>query len=119
MTGVIIFSALFLAKSGGAFYFPVAVLQALDKVTARVFTIQAPIDEPIEFGTLEITVRGCDKRPPEEMPESAAFLEVTESRLGEPSIMLFNGWMFASSPAVSALEHPVYDVWVIDCIQSL
>lgn len=95
-----------------------AVMQGLDKVTARISTFQAPIGFPIRFGTLEITVRACHKTPPEEPPESAAFLEVVEVRPDELMAPLFQGWMFASSPALSALEHAVYDVWVIDCINA-
>lgn len=92
-----------------------AELQALDKITARVSLIEAPLDLPVRFGTLEITVRSCNKTPPEEPPESAVFLEIRELKPGEPATKLFEGWMFASSPGLSALEHPVYDVWVIDC----
>jgi len=92
-----------------------AVLQGLDKITARISTFEAPVDQPARFGSLEITVRRCDKTPPEEPPESAAFLEIVDVRPDSPEVLLFSGWMFASSPAVSALEHPVYDVWVIDC----
>ncbi|MFQ5765005.1 MAG: DUF2155 domain-containing protein [Rhodospirillales bacterium] len=95
--------------------FDVAVLQGMDKVTARVSTIEAPVGEVVKFGTLEIIARHCDKRPPEETPESAAFLDIWEVRAGEAAISLFRGWMFASSPALSAMEHPVYDVWVLDC----
>ena len=98
--------------------YPVAVLRGLDKVTARVTTLNAPVGETIPFGALEITVRTCDKRPPEEPPESAVFLEITEIRVGNPSIDLFHGWMFASSPALSAMDHPVYDVWVLDCVST-
>ncbi len=93
----------------------IAVLQGLDKVTARVSTIQAPIDEAVRFGTLRITARTCTKTPPEEPPETTVFLEVIEARPGESPLRVFSGWMFASSPALSAMEHPVYDVWVIDC----
>ena len=93
----------------------VAVLQGLDKVTARVSTIEAPVGQTVGFGTLEIIARTCDKRPPEEPPESAAFLDIWEVRPGEAAESLFRGWMFASSPALSALEHPVYDVWMLDC----
>ena len=93
----------------------IVVLQGLDKVTARVHTFQAPLGSVVRFGTLEIIAHQCDKRPPEETPESAAFLDVSEVRQGEPTQSLFRGWMFASSPALSALEHPVYDVWVLDC----
>ncbi len=95
--------------------YDVAVLQALDKVTARVSTLEAPVGEVVTFGTLEIIARTCDKRPPEETPESATFLDVWEVRPGEPALSIFRGWMFASSPALSAMEHPVYDVWVLDC----
>ena len=92
-----------------------AVLQTLDKITGRVRTVEAPIEQTIRFGTLDIMARVCRKRPPEETPESAAFLEIRDIRPGETPRTLFTGWMYASSPAVSALEHPVYDVWVIDC----
>ncbi|MEX2642805.1 MAG: DUF2155 domain-containing protein [Acetobacterales bacterium] len=94
---------------------PRAVLRGLDKVTARVTEIAAPLDGIAHFGTLEIRVRTCRKRPPWETPESAAFLEVWDARPEEPTSNLFRGWMFASSPALNALEHPVYDIWVIDC----
>ena len=92
-----------------------AVLQGLDKTTARVSTIKAPLGGVARFGTLRITARACHKKPPTETPESTAFLEIVDMRPDSPSIQVFTGWMFASSPAVSAMEHPVYDVWVIDC----
>lgn len=95
--------------------FEVAVLQGLDKVVGRVMTIEAPVGTPVHFGTLEIVARTCRKRPPEEPPESAAYLEIFEKRQGEEPEARFRGWMFASSPALSAMEHPVYDVWVLDC----
>lgn len=97
---------------------PIAVLRTLDKVTARVATIEVPVGTATELGALEVTVRACDKRPPEETPESAAFLEIVETKPGEPPQTLFSGWMFASSPALSALEHPIYDIWVVDCVKS-
>lgn len=92
-----------------------AVLQALDKVTARISTIEAPVGETLHFGSLEFIVRVCDKRPPEEPPESAVFIDIWDVHPGEAAKDLFRGWMFASSPALSALEHPVYDLWVLDC----
>ena len=99
----------------------VALLQGLDKVTARISPVRAPLEVPTQFGSLEIVARACRETPPTEPPESAAFLEIRElppvSDVGAPPIDLFSGWMFASSPAVSALEHPVYDVWVVDCEQ--
>ncbi|MCA3261065.1 MAG: DUF2155 domain-containing protein [Telmatospirillum sp.] len=93
----------------------IGVLQTLDKVTGRVRVLEAPVGEPVQFGPLTIIVRACRKRAPEEPPETAAFLEIVERKTGEMAVDLFKGWMFASSPAVSALEHPVYDVWVNDC----
>ena len=93
----------------------VAVLQALDKVTARVSTFEAPVGDSVRFGTLHIIARACDKRPPEETPESAAFLDISEIKPGEPTAGIYRGWMFASSPALASMEHPVYDVWVVDC----
>ena len=96
-----------------------AVLQGLDKVTARISPVWAALDIRRYFGTLEIVARSCRETPPTEPPESAAFLEIRElppaSDQSAPPTELFTGWMFASTPAVSALEHPVYDVWVVDC----
>src|SRR3546814_20370020 len=81
----------------------------------RVSTFEAPLDQPVRFGSLQIVARACDKKPPEETPESTAFLEITAVRPDPPTVDLFKGWLFASSPAVSALEQPVYAVWVVDC----
>jgi hypothetical protein len=91
------------------------VLRAMDKITARVSTITVPVGDTVVFGSLQITARACDKRPPEETPEASAYLDVIEEKPGEAPQPRFNGWMFASSPALSALEHPVYDIWVLDC----
>ena len=94
---------------------PLAVLQGLDKITARVSEIEAPVGETVRFGGLSITVRDCKKNLPEDRPESAAFLEINEVRPGEENIRRFSGWMFAQSPALSSLENPVYDVILLDC----
>jgi hypothetical protein len=94
---------------------PVAVLQGLDKITARIYTFEAPVDQTIGFGTLKVTARVCRKRPPDYPPESMAFLEIVEQRPEQDANALFKGWMFASSPGLNPLEHPVYDVWLIDC----
>jgi len=91
------------------------VMQGLDKVTARVSTFEAEINEMVSFGALRIVVRKCYRTRPEDPPESSAFLDIYEARVGESPADLFHGWMFASSPALSALEHPVYDVWVLEC----
>ncbi len=94
---------------------PVALLEGLDKITARVSKFEAPVGAAVQFGTLAIRVRDCEKSPPEDPPESAAFVEIDETRTGEVRTRVFSGWMFASSPALSALEHPVYDVTLLDC----
>jgi hypothetical protein len=93
-----------------------AILRALDKVTGRAIDLNAPAGVPVDFGTLTITVRHCYTVPPEEPPETSAFLQIDEREggVGEP-MRIFSGWMFASSPALNALEHGVYDVWVITC----
>jgi len=90
-------------------------LQGLDKQTARVYIIDAPIGKVIEFGTLRILVHRCLESAPEDQPESKAFVVISENKVDTPSQVLFSGWMFASSPAISALDHPVYDVWVKSC----
>jgi hypothetical protein len=92
-----------------------AVLQGLDKATARTGTFAVPVGGQAEFGTLLVRVRACMEAAPIETPESAAFLEIWDRRPGEDPDERFSGWMFASSPALSALEHPVYDVWVVAC----
>ncbi len=94
---------------------PTAVLQGLDKITARVSEIEAPVGKTVTFGGLAITVRDCEKNSPEDQPESAAFLQIDEVRPGEENIRRFSGWMFAQSPALSSLENPVYDVILLDC----
>ena len=102
---------------------PVAVLQTLDKVTGRTETREVAIGETIRFGPLYGIVRTCRESPPIEEPESAIFLQVWEPVLSadQPDVMkaetrwVFSGWMFASSPALSAMDHPIYDIWVLDC----
>jgi hypothetical protein len=105
-----------LASPAAAIPMDTVLLQGLDKITARVSQIKVPVGGTVTFGALQITARACDKHPPEETPESAAFLEVVETRPDEKPVLRFSGWMFASSPALSALEHPVYDLIVLDCV---
>ena len=94
-----------------------AKLQTLDKITARISALDVARDNPERFGTLEILVHRCAYRPPEEAPEDAAFLTVRD--VGhDPSLppkLVFSGWIFSSSPAISGLEHAVYDVTLITC----
>lgn len=95
----------------------VATIQALDKITARISTLTAPVGVPRKFGTLEVTVQRCVFHPPEETPENGAFVVIRD--LGydksEQPTDVFSGWMFSSSPAISALEHPVYDITILVC----
>ena len=92
-------------------------LQALDKITARISTLDAAVKKPFRFGSLHIMVHACTFRPPTMAPEHAALLEIsTIDHLGQiGDTPIFKGWMFASSPALNALEHPVYDVSVLAC----
>jgi len=98
--------------------YPVAKLQSLDKTSARTMVFEANVGSTVRFGSLYIKIQACRKAPPIEAPEAAAFLQVWETEREAASKWIFSGWMFASSPALSAMEHPVYDVWVIDCLES-
>lgn len=96
--------------------FPRVKLQSLDKVTARTMTFEAEVGSTLRFGPLYIRVQKCKKTPPIEKPESAAFLQIWEVDPGAEPEWVFSGWMFSSSPALSAMDHPIYDVWVLDCL---
>ncbi len=110
-----------------------ATLRALDKITGRSTDIEVVVGQPVVFGSLKVELDVCYQTPPEEAPESAAFLRIASTQpvavetmdaavdanevetVSDENPMLFSGWMFASSPGLSALEHPVYDIWVIRC----
>ena len=93
----------------------VAELQALDKVNARVSTLRVPVGQPATFGTLTLTVRACNARPADEVPDAAAWLEIADSRPPANGASVFRGWMFANAPGVNMLQHPVYDIRVLEC----
>jgi hypothetical protein len=93
----------------------VAELQGLDKVTARTQRFYAPVGAATRFGTLEITVGDCLVNVPEAPPESVAYLTIIDHKPGQAAEKLFAGWMFASTPSLSALDHGVYDVRVLAC----
>lgn len=93
----------------------ITIIRALDKITARITEVELPEGMEIRFGALAIRARTCKSRPPEEQPETFAFLEIDDVKKDDERVRLFNGWMLASSPALNPLEHPVYDVWVISC----
>lgn len=91
------------------------VLRGVDKITGRVQTIELPVGSLGKFGKLTVYVEKCLTRPPEETPEDASFLMITEPKGKNGHQVVFNGWMFSSNPAVSAMEHPIYDIWVLSC----
>lgn len=96
--------------------YPSIKLQGLDKSVGRTVTFEAKVGSTIQYGPLYIKIHACRKAPPIEAPESAAFLQIWEVPPGaQKSEWVFSGWMFASSPALSAMDHAVYDVWVLDC----
>ena len=90
------------------------VIQGLDKITARIQTFEVDVGKTYKFGVLDIFVERCVFSKPIFKPESLAFIKIKDNsdRLSE---VKFNGWMFASSPALNALENPVYDVSILDC----
>jgi hypothetical protein len=94
---------------------PVATFAGLDKITGRITRFDVYIDETVLFGALEITPRACYNRPSTEAQRVSAFLEVDQRSLTGTSKRIFTGWMFADSPALNAVDHAVYDVWLIEC----
>lgn len=94
----------------------VAILRALDKITARITELRVPVgDVGVKFGTLTIHAKTCRSNPPEETPETYVFLSIDDKKKTGDVVTIFDGWMVASSPALNPLEHPVYDVWAISC----
>jgi len=92
-----------------------AMFSGLDKITGRIISFDAAIGETVQFGALQVTARVCYTRPPTEATNTDAFVEVDEVTLQGEIKRIFNGWMFASSPGLHAVEHPIYDVWLTDC----
>jgi hypothetical protein len=94
---------------------PTAVFAGLDKITGRIISFDVAINETVQFGALQVTPRVCYSRPPTETPNTDAFVEVDEVTLQGEIKRIFTGWMFAASPGLHAVEHPIYDVWITDC----
>ncbi|HEY6024870.1 MAG TPA: DUF2155 domain-containing protein [Pseudolabrys sp.] len=94
---------------------PTAVFSGLDKITGRIISFDVAINETVQFGALQVTPRVCYSRPPTETPNTDAYVEVDEVTLQGEIKRIFNGWMFAASPGLHAVEHPIYDVWITDC----
>jgi hypothetical protein len=95
----------------------VAVFAALDKVTAKISRLEVPLNQTATFGALKLTPRVCFTRAPTEPPKTTTFVEVEEVLLDGKEKRIFSGWMFADSPGLNAVEHPVFDVWLTDCAQ--
>ncbi|MCW5682288.1 MAG: DUF2155 domain-containing protein [Xanthobacteraceae bacterium] len=94
---------------------PTAVFSGLDKISGRIITFDVALNETVQFGALQVTPRACYTRPATETQNTTAFVEVEEITLKAEIRRIFTGWMFASSPGLNAVEHPIYDVWLIDC----
>jgi hypothetical protein len=92
-----------------------AVFAGLDKITGRIISFDAAIGETVQFGALQVTARVCYTRPPTEATNTDAFVQVDEVTLQGEIKRIFNGWMFAASPGLHGVEHPIYDVWLTDC----
>jgi hypothetical protein len=93
----------------------VAEFYGIDKITGSIHTFDVYIDETVEFGALQVTPRVCYSRPATETPKTTAFVEVDEKTLDLQIRRIFTGWMFADSPGLNAVEHPIYDIWLKDC----
>ena len=94
---------------------PTAVFSGLDKITGRIVSFEVAVNETVQFGALQMTPRVCFTKPPTETPNTTSFLEVDEAGTDGTSRRVFSGWMFASSPGLHGIEHPVYDIWLVDC----
>ncbi|MEO6012925.1 MAG: DUF2155 domain-containing protein [Devosia sp.] len=94
---------------------PIVAFSGLDKITGRITNFDVYIDETVQFGALQITPRVCYTRPATETQRTSVFLEVDQVSLKGGSQRIFTGWMFADSPALNAIDHPVYDIWLVDC----
>ncbi len=97
---------------------PVVVFAGLDKITGRIINFDVYIDETVQFGALQMTPRACYTRPANETQRTTVFVEVEQVSLKQSVTRIFTGWMFADSPALNAIDHAVYDIWLVDCKQS-
>jgi hypothetical protein len=92
-----------------------ALFSGLDKITGRITSFEVTVGETVQFGALQVTPRACYTRPPTETANTDAFIEVDEVTLQGEVRRIFNGWMFAASPGLNAVEHPIYDIWLTNC----
>lgn len=96
---------------------PVAVFSGLDKITGRITTFDVYVNETVQFGALQVTPKACYSRDDTEQQKVDGFVEVDEITLDRRIRRIFTGWMFADSPGLNAVEHPIYDVWLKECKQ--
>jgi hypothetical protein len=118
LAALLAFAAAFGAAGGASadkIKHPTAVFAGLDKITGRIITFDVAIDETVQFGALQITPRVCYSRPPTEAPQTDVFAEVDEVREDKTLRRVFTGWMFADSPGMHGVEHPIYDIWLTAC----
>ncbi len=94
---------------------PTAVFSGLDKITGRIISFEVATNETVQFGSLQITERACFTRPATEAPQTVTFAQVDEIDAKKQYKQIFSGWMFAASPGLNGVEHPVYDIWLTDC----
>ncbi len=112
---MLISAAFILPASADKMKNPTAVFAGLDKITGRIVSFEVAINETVQFGALQLTPKVCYSRPNYEKPQTTAFLEVDEITLANEYKRLFTGWIFAASPGLNAIDHPVYDIWLSDC----
>ena len=94
---------------------PTAVFAGLDKITGRIVSFEVAVDETVQFGSLQLTPKVCYSRPSTELPQTDSFIEVDEINANNEYKRIFSGWLFASSPGLSAIENSVYDLWLTEC----
>lgn len=94
---------------------PVASFSGLDKITGRITSFDVYVGETVQFGALQVTPRACYTSDASEAQKVDTFVEVDEITLDRKIRRIFNGWMFADSPALNAVEHPIFDVWLKEC----
>jgi hypothetical protein len=117
LAGILVVSGLIFSAPADAarIRHPRAVFAGLDKITGRTIAFEAAADETVQFGTLQITERACFTRPATEAPQTETFVEVDEVGAGKEYKRIFSGWMFAASPGLHGIEHPIYDIWLTGC----
>ena len=91
------------------------MFSGLDKITGRIISFEAAMGETVQFGSLKVTSRACFTRPATEAPQTDTFVEVDEISAGKEDKRIFSGWMYAASPGLHGIEHPIYDIWLTNC----